>query len=285
MTWAILIPAAVALNGAAAIAALLHGSVSRDGAIAGFFVGATIMLAGGFVFWIMLMVFFVSSSLASRIGPARKRDLERMHEKGSQRDAIQVLSNGGAAALSLVAYRITGSTAFVVAAGAALAAATADTWASELGVLSGRAPRSVLTWRRLDPGTSGGVSLLGTFASLVGSATIALWLGVGFLLMPAGPIWSGQARLAGYLFDAIGYTFIAGFVACLVDSVMGATVQAQYRMADGSITERGASATDASGAAAPVLTRGLRWVTNDVVNAVTTFGAAAAVAVGWALAQ
>ena len=50
-----------------------------------------------------------------------------------------------------------------------LAAATADTWATEVGTLAGGTPRSIRTLRPVPAGTSGGVSVVGTLASVLGA--------------------------------------------------------------------------------------------------------------------
>lgn len=52
----------------------------------------------------------------------------------------------------------------------------ADTFSSELGILSKDKPRLLTSWsfREVPPGTNGGVSMLGTLAGFLGAFTIAL---------------------------------------------------------------------------------------------------------------
>jgi len=272
---------AVAVNAAAGYAAFRRRSVSGSGAVAGAAVGTTILVAGGFLYWIALMLFFVSSSAASRIGGRRKQRLERMHERGSRRDAVQVLANGGVAAALVVALRITAEPVFAVAAAAAFASVNADTWASEVGVLSRRAPRSIVTFRRLEPGTSGGVSLLGTVAAAAGSLLVAVWFVVAqpasVAASPHLVVWSPVPGGIGGI-DVVLAVFVAGLVGTTADSVLGALVQTQYRAPDGSLTER---RTGEHGANERV--RGFGPVNNDVVNLLSSIAAAAAAA-GWAIA-
>ncbi len=259
MSAVLLTAAAVMLNVGAGYAAFQRRSVTGSGAVAGALVGMLIFVGGGPLYWVMLMLFFMSSSIAGRAGSRRRPSLGWMHERGSRRDYVQVIANGGVAATAALLLRITGQTSFAVASAAALAAATADTWASELGVLSARSPRSVLTWRRLDRGTSGGVSWLGTAAAAAGSLLIAAFFA------------AVEARVA--LLPALGIVFAAGMVGTTVDSLLGATVQAQYRDGSGRATER------RRGEQGPnTRTRGIAIVDNDAVNlASTVFAAVTAV--------
>lgn len=269
---------AVLLNAGAGYGAWRRGSVTAGGGVAGAVVGAVILFAGGFTYWIMLMLFFVSSTLASRLGIRRKRRLERMHEKGSRRDAVQVFANGAVAAVAVVALRTTGGPVFALAAAGAFASVNADTWASELGVLARRPPRSIVTWRELEPGTSGGVSVPGTVAAAAGSLAIAVWfaLSVGFAGEPMEG--AGGALLAPAAIGpaaALLVVWLAGFVGTTADSVLGATVQALYRDESGAITERRRGPDGPNERA-----RGIPFVTNDVVNAVSSIVAAVAAGYG-----
>ena len=118
---------AIAVNAAAAFGALWRRAVTRDGALAGFLIGTITLYVGGFFFWAMLMLFFVSSTVASRIGSARKSTISRMHEKSDRRDAVQVLANSGASAVAVALFGLTREPAFAVAAAAGFASVTSDT--------------------------------------------------------------------------------------------------------------------------------------------------------------
>jgi uncharacterized protein (TIGR00297 family) len=257
--WVIRLAWALSLNITVAVVAYLRRSVTATGSIAGAAVGLLMYLSGGLFFWSVLMAFFLSSSLLSRAtGNGRKAAAEALHEKGSRRDAIQVLANGGLAAVIAVAYGVTGSPFFLMGFGITMAAANADTWASEIGVLSQRPPVSILTFRAVPRGTSGGVSLLGFGAALAGAFGIALWFAGGYLL---SSVWNGRE-----IVTIVGIITVGGFLGAVIDSVLGATVQAQYRDATGGgITERRADAQGVPNR----LTRGVPAVNNDVVNALS----------------
>jgi uncharacterized protein (TIGR00297 family) len=266
---------AVVLNGAAAVGAFRRDAVTRAGAVAGFTVGAGILVFGGWLSWVLLMVFFGSSSVLSRLKSSTKDALARLHEKGSRRDHIQVLANGGVGLAMSLAYSVTGMPMFLIAVGISFAAANADTWASEIGVLSARRPVSILSGRPLRRGTSGGVTPLGFAASAGGAALIAVVFAAGWGLQ--------RGWVAGLVPVALVIT-AGGFLGSVIDSVLGATVQAQYADREtGTPTER---RLPAAGAGLPnQLTSGFAAITNDAVNAISCVLSTAAGAGLYALAM
>ena len=156
-------------------------SLSLGGFLASILVGTIILGLGGIAWAILLVVFFVSSSILSKMFRKRKAGVDEKFAKGSQRDAGQVFANGGVAACLALTWFVTrlagsGSDAIIWiwwAFAGSLAAATADTWATELGVLSRRRPVLITTFKPVDPGTSGGISLMGALSALAGAALIA----------------------------------------------------------------------------------------------------------------
>ena len=273
----LLLTIALTINLATAAGAWAKHAVSAGGAVGGLIVGATTLYAGGFLYWIALMLFFGSSTVASRLGGSIKARLDRVHEKGSRRDIMQVMANAGVPTAALVVLWITGEPEVAVAAAAGFAGANADTWASEIGVLSNQRPRSILNRRVLEPGTSGGTTALGTTAASAGSLLVAVWFAAGLVLArgtDAGALWSGQAALPVSVGAAAGAVFLAGSLASLVDSVLGAAIQAQFRTPDGAYTER--RVTQHNGVwRENELVRGIRWINNDAVNLLATLSAAA----------
>jgi uncharacterized protein (TIGR00297 family) len=272
----LLLSLAVVLNLAAAAAALHKQAVSTTGALGGFIVGAVTLYVGGFLFWVTLMLFFGSSTVASRLGSSLKTELSRVHEKGSRRDIVQVFANAGVPTAALVLLWISGEPSLAVAAAAGYAGANADTWASEIGVLSSQRPRSIITRQELVPGTSGGTTRLGTTAASAGSLLIALWFAAGVFLdraIQGAILWSGAVVLPERIVPAAGAVFLAGSLGTLIDSILGATVQAQFRAPDGSYTERRYSKVDDE-IRKNELVRGVRWISNDTVNLLSTLFAA-----------
>jgi uncharacterized protein (TIGR00297 family) len=262
----VLLAVGALLNGIASVVAFRRGSVDAGGAIAGAAVGAVIFGFGGPLWWIVLMVFFVTATAAGRVRHREKAWLSSIHQKGERRDLFQVLANGGLGALTAVLYRVTGNPSWAAAFAVSFAASNADTWASEIGVLSRADPVSLAGFRRLPRGISGGVTFLGTTAALVGGLLIGAVFGLENLSLRVLP--AGFLRV--FLFVGAG-----GFAGSLVDSLLGATVQARYASPDaapsappgavGPATERRRGATGAPNR----LVHGLAFVNNDVVNFVS----------------
>ena len=191
-------------------------SLDKSGAIAATIEGTLIFGLGGWAWAILLLAFFISSSALSKMFKKRKKDLKEKFDKGSKRDAMQVLGNGGLAALFAALHFFFPEALWTwLGFAAALAAVNADTWATELGVLNPSQPRMITNFRqKVEKGTSGGISLTGTLASLAGSALIGILAGI---FTPSGrflPIFS--------------IITLAGLLGALFDSYLGATVQAMY---------------------------------------------------------
>lgn len=230
-----------------AFVALRAGALSMSGAAAAVVVGALTFGGGGLRPAILMVVFFLTSTLVTRLGRRRKATAEAGYAKGGRRDAGQVWANGGAAAVLSLGAGPGGSGVWFAGVVGALAATTADTWATEIGSLSRRPPRRITTGERVAPGTSGAVSALGLASAAAGALLIGglgAWLGAGL----------GVGLAAA----------VAGWGASLFDSLLGATVQAIYYCpACGEETEQ--TPIHRCGGTTRRL-RGWGWLGNDAVN-------------------
>jgi uncharacterized protein (TIGR00297 family) len=263
-----------------------RGALSGSGVVGALITGTLIFGLGGWEWGTLLVAFFVSSSVLSFYRARDKQGLAEKFAKGHRRDLGQALANGGAAALLAVLSKLlplsgalSGASsgegwegAWFFAAAGAMAAANADTWATELGVLSLHPPRLITTGRRVEVGASGGVTWLGIGASLGGALFIGLLGGLGTLVLRQGWSAAGALLLAATL---------GGLIGSLCDSILGATVQAIYWCdACQKETERQVHRCSAQ----TRLLRGWRWMGNDLVNFIASAaGALVAVGIGWLL--
>ena len=250
--------AGVALAALVAYLARRARALSRSGAWAAVLVGSITFGFGGLVAAALLLIFFLSSSALSRVGKGRKAAVAAAFDKTGERDASQVLANGGLAAAAALVYGLSRDSRWLAALAGALAAVNADTWATELGVLSRAWPRRLTDGRTVEPGTSGALTIDGLLAALAGAIVVGLPAGL------AGGTALGAAVTAG------------GFLGSLADSLLGGTVQAIYWCpACAKETER--HPIHICGTPTTPL-RGWPWLRNDAVNfAASVVGAAVTV--------
>ena len=256
--------AGIALAAVIAMAAKAGRMLTTGGAIAATVVGAA-SVAAGWSWGALLLVFFLSSSALSRIGiDIKQRRTAGILDKGEHRDAVQVLANGGVFAAAALGYVGLPWDGWMALAGGALAAAMADTWATEIGTLATGAPRIITTWRPAPPGTSGAVTMVGTAGMMLGSAILTLAIAVA--VWPRHVFWAA---------------FVGGVLGPLADSIAGATIQARRRCAScQAFTERAIHSCGAH----TVHAGGVSWMTNDAVNLLcSVVGASAALVVARAL--
>lgn len=225
-------------------------ALTLGGAVAAFAVGAIVFGAGGWPAAAVLFAFFLPSTLLSRIGAQQKGKLAA-DDRPHARSAWQVLANGGVAACCVFAARH-GGAHFAAGFAGAFAAASGDTWGTEIGMLAPRATVSILTLRPLRAGLSGGVTPLGLVASLAGAACVA-----------------GVAALVGVApFLAVAFGGVAG---AILDSALGASLQA-LRWCP--ICDRECETRVHYCGNATTLRRGASFLENDGVNFVATLGGA-----------
>lgn len=269
------------LAGSLVIAALAYwrGSLSGSGFAAAVVLGTGLYTVSNLVWFGSLIAFFISSSLLSKLKHKRKSEAEQHYEKSGRRDAGQVAANGAVPLAAAVGFALLPHPAWWYAYLGALAAVTADTWATELGSLSRGRPRSILTGKAVDRGASGGVTLAGLLASLLGGCFIGLT--AGMLSGISGLTVSENLLSDNLLTDETSISWAAmrswiiiggaaGLGGSLLDSLLGAGLQAVYHCKRcGLITER----ADHCGMPSEHV-RGWRWLRNDQVNAITSLGGA-----------
>lgn len=247
------------IMGVVSASAYAARQLTFGGAVAAFLIGFGTTWVLGFGALATLLLFFMSAAVLGRLA---KRviafDVMKIHKKGGRRDASQVYANGLMALIAALLYAFNPSLPFLVMFGSAVGEAASDTFAGEVGILSKTDPVSIITGRPMKRGLSGAVSPLGLASGLLGAVLIALCTWGCFL-----PLTVKSALIASVI-------ALSSFFGCLLDSILGATIQAHYYdEVNNRITER--SVVD--GRILP-LERGLRWVDNDIVNFVSNTASA-----------
>jgi uncharacterized protein (TIGR00297 family) len=202
---------ALALTGLSVLSYALR-ALDLLGAVCSFFLGLEIALLGG-IPWLLLMTLFpVLGVLTTRIGYRRKAERRVAEAAGGERGVANVLGNGlgpGLAALAVLLQPLVPRQAAALAFATALAAVTADTVASEIGVLAATARRILPPFPLVPVGQNGAVSLAGQAAAFAGAALVAAAATV-LLHLPLSQAWIPA---------------VAGFLGCQLDSVLGATLE------------------------------------------------------------
>ncbi len=166
--------------------------------------GIVIIFSAGANWLFLIILFLILSLLATRYSKKYKRSLG---EYEGRRTSKNVISNGVVACFMAAfgGYYLPFVGGFI----GAIATATADTLASEIGVL--HQPRLITTFQKVDPGTDGAVSILGTAVGMAGAAIIGI--AAFFLGIVHDPL------------SAIVVSVISGTVGCFMDSILGAVLE------------------------------------------------------------
>lgn len=244
MTWLIAGILALILAGLAYRARLLN----LDGTAVAFGIGFLLYGIGELPFSFSVLYFFFTANLLGKF----KRNRLGIAGNQESRNSLQVLANGFMPVLFVSLWGIFREPVFVLFFLTAICTATADTWATELGALSRKQPRSILTFKKVAPGVSGGITALGTVAACAGAFS--------------------NSTLSAYFFSdhfninlSLQNIFMIAFVAVLaqfVDSLLGACCQVRYLCSIcGKVVEERLHCNK------PTLVKdGFRWLTNDMVN-------------------
>lgn len=201
---------ALTLSITCAFLAFILNWLTLDGMTSATIFGLISFGLGAYVGAAIVLAFFISSSLLSK-------DLiseESFKETKFRRDGIQVWSNGFWFALWIIIWFLSKQEVFLIAGVASMAAATADTWASEIGGHRVKGKTWLFpSFKVVKPGTDGGISTVGTLASLFGASFIALIF------------WAIHLEVSVLQFLII---IFSGVLGSLVDSFLGSKLQGSH---------------------------------------------------------
>lgn len=174
-----------------------------------------------------------------------------MHKKVGSRDIYQVLAVGLLPCLCAVLYYFTELPLFIIMYVSLICENLADSMASEIGVLSKSKPYDICRFKPIDAGLSGGVSLLGSIASIIGVLIIS------FIY-----IWTPL-----YVVNSLIVVIITAIIGVVIDSILGSLIQRKNKCIKcGTITEKDFHCEEET-----LHYRGLKWVNNSLVNLFSNF--------------
>ncbi len=240
---------------ALAIYAFRKEALSATGTLAAVLLGVSVFWLGGTDWFVVLAAFLVSSIILTRYKESQKADVVKQFAKGGTRDFWQVLANGGIVGILAVAFFYYHEPVIYYAFLGVIGTVTADTWATELGILGKRKPLLITNLKSVPIGTSGAVSTIGLAITVIAGVFI-------------GAVASASINLFGTpvstypLLMVLAISGAAAFIGSLADSFLGATVQVMYYSKHHrKETERSFTDNEKN-----VLIRGHRWLDNDIVN-------------------
>lgn len=203
---------------------------------------------GGWQWTLPILVFFILSSLLSKIADrVNGKNVQQVLEKGSKRDYKQVLANGGVPLLICLLHAINPiELNWYLIYLLAIATSTSDTWSTEFGTIFSKKVYLITNLRRVEPGISGGISIVGTLGGILGSFVIVL---SAFIFV----------RLE---FSQVFLIVFLSLIGNFIDSIIGATLQVIYKCSlCGKLTEKKIHCGTNTN-----YFKGLRFIDNDFVN-------------------
>jgi len=211
------IAVAIALSFVLSYIAFRQQMLTASGSASAFAVSAAIGVFGSISWLLIILVFVIAAFLTTRFRILEKMKYNLQEGRGGERGTLNVVANSLPAVLIALAstflYGRMSQADFSIIYVTAVAAATSDTLASEIGVIDRNAVL-ITNFRRVAPGTDGGISLLGTAAALAGAAFISI---VGYVLIE---LFRQRLPLLG-----VGIAITAGFLGSIVDSILGAVLE------------------------------------------------------------
>lgn len=226
-------------------AALSKKILTKKGIVAAVILDGVVSISLGNEGFMLLLSFLLLSVLIDKIKKRLKKQDDKITKRGEERDSVQVFANGFIPAVFAIIYLLTGNFVFILAYNAALAECFSDTAASGIGALS-KTAYDPFRRKKLTVGLSGGMSILGTLASLLAPFVfLSISLSLGMIDVKWWLILSAIA-----------------FTGSVFDSALGSLFQAKYQCkVCSSVTEREEHCNEKT-----EIVSGFRVMTNDVVN-------------------
>lgn len=179
-----------------------------------FFLIFVLSYFGGIKSFIALMLVFCVIIVVEKLLHKKTDSIfKSMNKEYGTRNERQLMANCLFAVIAVVVYGATKNEIFIVVFLAAIAETVGDSVASDIGVLSKREPIDICTFKKVSKGVSGGISILGSMASLL-------------VCMYAGLIYSCIYKMDWYCFFVISISSLLGIV---LDSILGSKIQIQYK--------------------------------------------------------
>ena len=187
--------------------------LTKSGCIAALIVGSAIGIMGSLSWLLLLIVFTLLGFAATLFGLSKKREKGLQEGTHGERTYLNVIGVAVPCLVFAVLNMATADTYYhqmMIGYISTIAVAAADTTASEIGTRDEKV-YLITNFKRVPPGTDGGISLLGTEMCILASVVVTV-IGWGVINLSLLDI-------------EIVLPMIAGVAGCMLDSVLGATLE------------------------------------------------------------
>ena len=205
--------------------------LTKSGWLTATIIALLIFVSGLKIYLIYPVSFLILGSFVSKLNPK--------NEDNSGRSSIQVIANSGVAGFLCILYYLTHDPLLQIAFVISFSVALSDTFSSEIGKKYGGKPLSLCRLKPIQKGLSGGVTLIGTLAGLLGSLCVS---SIYFLHKQ-----DVQNALIILMF---------GFGGMLIDSLIGCAFQAKY----------GSNGNEVETGSRDNLNSGIHFIDNNMTN-------------------
>ncbi len=189
----------------------MRHSLNKGGLFGAAGLGLIVGLLGNWAWLTLIIAFLISSDLLTKVAIEKKKLAHVAESEDGQRGWENVLANGGIPGmLAIAAWASSDWTSIWPLFVAAVAAAAADTWASEVGCLDKRV-WMITSLRRCEVGDNGGFSITGQIAAAGGAAII---IGIASILTKISSGGWGD-------FETWALIGLCGWLGCQIDSILG----------------------------------------------------------------
>ncbi len=193
--------------------------MTRNGWISAGALGTILWGCMGFLGWMSVVIYLILGSLVTKVGFKYKQNIGIAEKRGGRRGPENVWGSAATGVIFAVMIKlnILNQSVLEVAFAASFAAKLADTFGSEIGKRFGTNTFLITTLQKVKKGTEGGISLEGTFASLLGACLMSYFMAL-----------LGIISTKNHFFIVL----ISGFIATIAESIIGAKFQEKYHLSN-----------------------------------------------------
>ena len=169
--------------------------------------------------WISVVIYLLFGSLVTRIGFRFKKEKGISEKREGKRGPENVWGSAATGVFFAIManLNLANIALFKVGFAASFVAKLADTFGSEIGKRFGRETYLITSFKKVESGTEGGVSIEGTLASILGAIVMA------YVMLCLSIIYTKSQFII---------VSSSGFLATILESIIGAKYQNKFKLSN-----------------------------------------------------